>query len=153
MNSRNIDEDASRPAFRAFLAQSPVPKNLHDGLEYYLFDHILPGGFLQAVLANDLMLTCARADAVCREHLVEILAFLHFFAPPETYGSPERVLAWAISRDQLELPSHTCPICDHLSNRGDFEAKASRNLRGFRDRRRAVRSAPSLRHRPEATEI
>jgi len=40
--------------FIGHLPQSGIPDHLRDGLVRYFSDGILPGGFLQAVLCNDL---------------------------------------------------------------------------------------------------
>lgn len=71
-----------------------VPEHLADGLRDYIVDRIETGGFLRAVLENDLREACARADEVSRAFLFDIVSFLYNEAPSTCWGSPERVAAW-----------------------------------------------------------
>ena len=49
------------------------------------------GGFLEAVLSNDLMQAVMRADTVNREYLPAILSFVYENVPGYMWGSPEAV--------------------------------------------------------------
>jgi hypothetical protein len=74
-------------------ALARVPEHLRGGLTRYLEQHIRTGSFLAAVLRNDL------ADAVglgqvSMAGLSALVRFLVYFAPPQAWGSPERVHAW-----------------------------------------------------------
>jgi hypothetical protein len=77
-----------------------IPERMMSGLARYVNDHVLPGGFLQAVLRNDL------TDAVCRaddENLANIPAFVGYLyneAPGMCWGSPAAVAAWIAQRQQ-----------------------------------------------------
>lgn len=71
-----------------------VPTHLRSGIARYLVDHIKPGGFLSAVLKNDLEGATLRADELSFSSIREVLKFLHAEAPAGSYGSPEAVLAW-----------------------------------------------------------
>jgi len=63
-------------------------------LTRYLADHSPVGGFLTAVLKNDLMEACGRADDNNISALPAYAGFLYNYAPMECYGSPEKVRAW-----------------------------------------------------------
>lgn len=76
------------------LADSGVPEHLHDGLIRYLAHRIQPGGFLMAVLENDLAGALNRADGTSRAGLVEIGRFLYNDVPQGAWGSPAKVAAW-----------------------------------------------------------
>lgn len=78
----------------ATLKGHEVPGHLINGLSRYLFDGCRPGFFLRAVLENDLMGACIRADIKSMHALNEIVAALYFDFPTNCYGSPERVQAW-----------------------------------------------------------
>ena len=64
------------------------------GIQGYINDHIDPGGFLSAVLSNDLRESFGRADSQNREDLFEIVCWLWNHAPVDCWGSAERVAAW-----------------------------------------------------------
>ncbi|MBS7703265.1 hypothetical protein [Chelatococcus asaccharovorans] len=65
-----------------------------DALRRYIEHGIQPGGFLTAVLSNDLREACARADAMNRHLLFDYVQFLYNEAPGGCWGSPEVVDAW-----------------------------------------------------------
>lgn len=71
-----------------------VPEHMQDGLRRYLDHGIEPGGFMIAVLSNDLRESFARADAINRERLFDIVCFLYADAPALCWGSPARVKEW-----------------------------------------------------------
>lgn len=58
------------------------------------------GGFLEAVLSNDLLGAIGRADDQSRRELADICTFIHMELPGGSYGSRDRMLAW-ISRGGL----------------------------------------------------
>jgi len=64
------------------------------GITFYINDHIDPGGFLCAVLSNDLCESFGRADQQNREDMFEIVSWLYTNAPIDCWGSPERVATW-----------------------------------------------------------
>lgn len=76
------------------LVKYNVPEHIHGGLIRYVNNHIAPGGFLTAVLANDLMGAMRRADDINRYHLYDICNWLHNCAPSQCYGSYELVEQW-----------------------------------------------------------
>jgi hypothetical protein len=71
-----------------------VPSHTLSGIERYIHERIEPGGFLRAVLENDLVQALGRADAANREALFDIVEYLYNHAPAKCWGSPERVAAW-----------------------------------------------------------
>ena len=92
--------------FRAGLAESKVPEHPRDGLVRYFSSGILPGGFLQAVLCNNLPQAMAR-HAGSPAHAAYTIGVLHGFlfeyAPPSSWGTREKVLAWTTTPDRLEV--------------------------------------------------
>jgi hypothetical protein len=80
-----------------------VPKHLREGLVRYFSDGILPGGFMQAVLCNDLAQAVARADPLSFIGLRHIVAFLEQCAPAQAWGSREAVLTWTTTPNRLEV--------------------------------------------------
>lgn len=71
-----------------------LPRYMHEGLKRYLTDHVEPGDFLSAVLRNDLMDACARADETNQHLLWHYVYFLHNYAHPASYGSEAYFEAW-----------------------------------------------------------
>lgn len=69
-------------------------EHLIPSLRRYADHHIPPGGFLQAVLSNDLKDACARADSQNRELLFEIVGYCYNEIPSACWGSPEAVKEW-----------------------------------------------------------
>src|SRR6266702_2435822 len=63
-------------------------------IDRYVNNRIPAGGFLQAVLSNDLKEACARADNQNRYLLFEIVGYLYNEIPASCWGSPERVENW-----------------------------------------------------------
>jgi len=62
---------------------------------YGHIEHGCPtGGFLQAVLSNDLKESLGRADEESRMVLFDIVTFLYNNAPAPCWDSPEKVKVW-----------------------------------------------------------
>jgi len=72
----------------------PLPAHCIGGLEDYFYRRVRPGGFLYAVLCNNLMEAASCADHI-NLHLLHIYAaFLYNEAPIGSYGSKENVEKW-----------------------------------------------------------
>lgn len=80
--------------YAGLLRRSDVPEHLQPGLVRYLGDGIRPGGFLCAVLANDLAGAVSRADGDSAKGLVPLVRFLFDYAPVLAWGSTEAVENW-----------------------------------------------------------
>lgn len=63
-------------------------------LKMYIEDGIEPGGFLSAVLQNNLCEAAGRADLYNRRRLFEYVQWLYNDAPANCWGSPEKVQAY-----------------------------------------------------------
>lgn len=79
---------------RSSLAEYKVPEHIHDALVSWVEERNPPGGFLQAVLCNDLKEAFVRADETNRNALFEIVTWLYNEAPSSCWGSPECVHGW-----------------------------------------------------------
>ena len=71
-----------------------VPTHTLGGIDRYINEHIEPGGFLMAVLENNLREAFARADMSNREAMFDIVSYLYNEAPAACWGSPEKVHTW-----------------------------------------------------------
>lgn len=72
-----------------------LPSHLRGGLQRYIEQGEIPGGFLQAVIANNLCESFGRADEVNRVRMFDIVNFMHNEAPGQCWGSPAKMKAWA----------------------------------------------------------
>jgi hypothetical protein len=97
------DRSKIAAALRDGAAVCGVPPHLRGGLDRYILDGILPGGFLQAVLCADLIEVALRADPVSLQSLPAVVQFLMFYAPRECWRSRAAVLVWTITPDRLEI--------------------------------------------------
>ena len=73
---------------------SKLPHHMQDGMKLYIEEGIEPGSFMSAVLCNDLMEACNRADHVNIERLRDYASFLYNHAPRSCYGSREIFSKW-----------------------------------------------------------
>lgn len=71
-----------------------IPTHTWHGINRYVYDRIVPGGFLHAVLENDLQGACNSADPVNQKYIYEIVRYLWNNAPARCWGSKTRVNQW-----------------------------------------------------------
>lgn len=71
-----------------------LPESLQDGAQRWIEDHFPPGGFLQAVISNDLKESLGRADDNNREEIFRIVSFFYNEAPSDCWGSVEKLHLW-----------------------------------------------------------
>ena len=71
-----------------------VPLFTLGGLVRYAEQGMQTGSFLQYMLSNDVHSAVKYADESNREHLVDIILFMHQALPYESFGSPEKYKAW-----------------------------------------------------------
>lgn len=99
-----MSSDVYRQHLQERLQQCHVPAHLHGGLLDYLTARHPPGAFLTAVLANNLREAIRRADPESRALIAEIVTFLWWFAPADSWGSVETMAAWVTDpRPVLEV--------------------------------------------------
>lgn len=70
------------------------PDSLQGGLRRWAEEGIYPGGFLRAVLENDLRESFKRADNKNLGRMFTIVSFMFNQMPAGCWGSPEKVLEW-----------------------------------------------------------
>jgi len=73
--------------------ESGIPEHMHSAVISYVVDHLQPGGFLTAVLENNLMEAASRADSTNIQHL-ENYARLLYNLPRNCWGDPSVVDKW-----------------------------------------------------------
>lgn len=79
-----------------------VPEHLRDGLRRYVEDQIEPGGFLMAVLTNDLIRTVGLGTPTSLAGLHDLISFLWNHAPAPSWGTPQKVAEWLADRHATE---------------------------------------------------
>lgn len=72
------------------------PGNVQGGLERYVNDRVAPGGFLRAVLENDLARAIGRADLENLEELPDIVRYVYSHVPAKAWGSKDAVARWLV---------------------------------------------------------
>lgn len=71
-----------------------MPIALAESLERYINERVETGGFLSAVLENNLREAVIRADLESARALPEIVKWLVYNAPWNCWGSVDRVQMW-----------------------------------------------------------
>lgn len=90
---QTADDLVPRDPLRERLA-SRIRPDVIRSLDRYARERIPTGGFLRAVLSNDLRGAFGRADADNRAALADIVSYVYNFLPAACWGSPQAVAAW-----------------------------------------------------------
>ena len=99
----------------------PIPFYTLEALEDYVISGDIAGGFLTAVLKNDLSRAFINADANNLEALETLHAFLYNFAPADCWGSCDEVEAWHAKGGLERIEPHSVR---HIRSRfRDYEAE------------------------------
>lgn len=84
---------------RAFKSEDLcIPEGMHESIINYVVYHREPGGFLRAVLCNDLFNAAMRADQVNRGLLHVYMSFLFIHVPSCCWGSERAFRQWIARR-------------------------------------------------------
>jgi hypothetical protein len=71
-----------------------IPKHMMAGIKRYVEDRIEAGGFLNAVLCNDLKQAVGQADHINIQLIPVYVSYLYNNVPNACWGSREKVNAW-----------------------------------------------------------
>jgi hypothetical protein len=96
---RLINETGNTAAAEALMRA--IPARMHGGIVRYMLSGVVPGSFLRAVFENDLMGAAGKADAENMLLLHVYARFIYNHMPTPSWGSPEKVKAWAKSGGML----------------------------------------------------
>jgi hypothetical protein len=122
------------PARRA--CYSPIPAWTRGEVVRFLVYGIPTGGYLMAVLSNDLKATFAQGDDENLEGLKGLMTWLHSFAPAIAKGSEKAYIAWLGREDKIGLLESAMGLKEGLeifAALGDAEArKAIETIWGVR---------------------
>lgn len=72
----------------------PIREDLLGALERYLNNGIMPGGFMTAVLENNLSEAFGRADSDNAANLKNIAGYVYNNIPSTAWGSKEKIGKW-----------------------------------------------------------
>jgi len=75
-----------------------IPEHLQHSLEMYTRHGQPTGGFLRAVLCNDLRDAVRRGDTVSRQALADLVLYVTANVPANATGSDDNVDAWIKQR-------------------------------------------------------
>lgn len=75
------------------------PQHLKESLARYVEIKIECGGFLTAILENNLKEAIGRADHINIELIPHIVAYCYNSLPSTCWGSPEKVNSWLSKRN------------------------------------------------------
>lgn len=78
-----------------------IPLGIRDGLDNYINKRLRPGGFLRAVIENNLSVALFSSDLASRRELYNIMMWFQWNAPYQCWGSPERLRAWLSRKDEV----------------------------------------------------
>jgi len=98
--STELNQTTGRKKPMPTLAQDeyyPVSDSILGGLERYLNNGIMPGGFLTAVLENNLKEAFARADMENSANLKNIVGYIYNNIPSDSWGSRDKITAYLAS--------------------------------------------------------
>lgn len=73
---------------------SKLPEHMQYGAKMYIEHGVEPGGFLFAVLCNDLVEAFGRADGENQEAMRKWAQWLYKDCPRNAWGSEDKVNAW-----------------------------------------------------------
>ena len=71
-----------------------IPGHTQDALRRYIEQRIFPGGFLTAVLSNNLFEAVGQADSDNIKAIPDIVKFIYNRVPADAWGSREKMEAW-----------------------------------------------------------
>lgn len=71
-----------------------LPEDLRDGVRLWIEEGIYPGGFMTAVVENNLMEAVDRADDTNCRRLVDIVRWWYNYAPGLCWGSKKKAEKW-----------------------------------------------------------
>jgi len=87
-----------------------IPNRMMGAIALYVESRKAPGGFLTAVICNDLKEACGRADDENLRNLPAFVAYFHNEAPSACWGSEEKMRAW-LAREDVRARSRSGNPC------------------------------------------
>jgi hypothetical protein len=88
------------------LDYSGLPPHIQGAAKRYIEHGVEVGGFLTAMISNNLTASFATADETNRERMFDIVSWFYNEAPGPCWGSPEKMTAWM---QQQRTPAEPVP--------------------------------------------
>ena len=82
-----------------------IPTNLEEGLVNYVKHGLMPGGFLYALLCNDLFAAIGSADPWSMQALKELVIWVYNEAPADCWGSEAVVSRYMKKQSEISAKS------------------------------------------------
>ena len=79
-----------------------IPQSTKYQIDEYVKHYIPTGGFVRAVLENNLMEAFYRADDMNASHMKDIVVYVYNKIPSTCWGSPEIVKLWLETPQRME---------------------------------------------------
>ena len=76
------------------IALAILPARMREGITEYVMRGWPTGGFLRAVICNDLARACMVADTTNITILPSYVSFFYNYTPERCFGSPEKMKDW-----------------------------------------------------------
>ena len=81
---------------------SVLPPDALESLKFYVEKHIQPGGFLTAVLENDLTMAVGLADSYNIKLIPTYAHYIYNELPMNCWGSKEKVKEWLNNNEEAK---------------------------------------------------
>lgn len=78
-----------------------LPEDTKDSIDRYVRQGVAPGGFLEAVIENDLKGACGAADETNLPALPAIVAYFYNECPARCWGAKGAMVKWLAHMDTL----------------------------------------------------
>lgn len=79
---------------KKILEELDIPEHMHSGVIQYVEHGVEPGGFLKAVLSNNLVDSFSKADGLNKNKIDKYITLLYNHIPADCWGSHEKVVSW-----------------------------------------------------------
>jgi hypothetical protein len=90
--------------------------DIREAIDGYAKNRDTLGGFLTAVMENDLLGAFERADNGNQRDMLEIVTYVYMHVPRSAWGSPERVTAWLAGPEEKPYEPVTGDRVEVLNN-------------------------------------
>lgn len=77
-----------------------ITDGMMEGIKLYVEEGIPPGGFLSAIISNDLKEAVGRADDVNMYNIPAFVSYFYNNTPSACWGSPEKMQNWIKSHQE-----------------------------------------------------
>ena len=78
-----------------------VPEHTQHALENYIIHGLQPGGFVTAVLCNNLIKAASSCDHLNQQYLSDIAKWVFHAAPIGCWGDERTIARWVADTDQI----------------------------------------------------